>query len=231
MRGSTRPVSAWWSGELGRCFIDVMVSSPALACRRYRHRSPAPATGRTHSRPFPADDGRTDHFAAGRLDASIACFSSVTERIVGGQEEPFLAALRHHRFAETVAVSVGVVGQCTVLGVHSRRSAAPCRRRTDKHLVFLLGHGGDGKRDREFGRSKIASTLSFHTSAARCRRRCQACSGGRRRPTSTACRRPCRRNPRPPFGQRPPSRCPIGREHARLIFRTPIRIFPVVCCR
>jgi len=47
------------------------------------------------------------------------------------------------------------------MGVHFRRSAKRYRRRTDEYLVLCSDMPATASAIAEFGRSKIASTLSF----------------------------------------------------------------------
>ena len=73
----------------------------------------------------------------------------MAEGVIGGQEEPFLAALRDHGFAEPAAIGVGVVGP--VHGIRRAFLAGEQRgsgARTDEDLVLLFAHVGDRERNR-----------------------------------------------------------------------------------
>ena len=91
-----------------------------------------------------------EHFAAGGLDAfHRLLLQIVAEGVIGGQEEPFLAALRDHGFAEAAAIGIGIVGP--VHGIRRAFFAGEQRGAgagADEDLVLLLAHVGDRERNR-----------------------------------------------------------------------------------
>ncbi|MEY9387837.1 hypothetical protein ABIF93_006094 [Bradyrhizobium japonicum] len=104
--------------------------------------------GRSQRMPHAAE-----HLAAGRFHGLRGLLLQiVTERVVGGDEEPLLAALLHDRLAEAAPVGIGVVGP--VHGVGRAFFAGQQHRagaRSDEDLVLLGAHAGDSERDRGVG--------------------------------------------------------------------------------
>jgi len=117
------------------------VSSPALA----KPMTFAPEACRSQRMPHAAE-----YLAAGGLHRLRGLFLQImTEGVVGGDEEPLLAALLHDRLAEAATVGIGVVGP--VHGIRRTLFAGQQHRacaRSDEGLVLLRAHAGDGKRDR-----------------------------------------------------------------------------------
>ena len=103
-----------------------------------------------------------ENLAAGRLHRRGAIVPQIlAERVVGGDEEPGLAALLGHRLAEAVAECVGVVGPVHEIARAFRpgqhRSAGA---RADHRLVLFGRDVTTASATAEFGRSMMTSTPS-----------------------------------------------------------------------
>ena len=91
---------------------------------------------------------RTKHFAAVRQHhGSGIFFERLSERVIGGQEEPAVAALLDHRLAGAVGQRVGVVGVMHI-GVGAVLAGNQRRRSAGHHgdAVLLLRHRHHGQR-------------------------------------------------------------------------------------
>ena len=108
----------WVMPNSAACLIELMVSPPALASPITLRRRPAPAAGRTRS-PWPGNGCAhgAEHLAAGCLDdRGGVALQRVAEGVVGGEEEPAVAALLDHGAAGAVGERIGVVGPVDGVG-------------------------------------------------------------------------------------------------------------------
>ena len=218
------------------CLIELMVSPPALArpmicafeaCACSRNEEKSVAVERmTHL---------AQHLAAVRLDDRRGvALQRVAEGVVGGEEEPGLAAGLHDRLAGAVGERPGVVGPVDGVGralvpVRSE-AAAPETRNT---LFFSRDDLVDGERHRRVRHVDDHVDLVDVDPLVRRRwSRRPACSGGRRRRPRPSVLWRRRRSPRPPSARRPPS--PGRRDRHRvpdMSFITPILMTPSVHLR
>jgi len=103
-----------------------------------------------------------DHFAAvGFDDRGGVAFERVPEGVVGGEEEPGVAAGRRHRLAGAIGERPGVVSPVDRIGVAFRAGEVRCRgARHQEQLVLLAAISLTASATPEFGTSTITSTLS-----------------------------------------------------------------------
>ena len=130
------------------------VAPEACACSRQDEKSVAPSGCRTAPSTLPP--------LASRLFGGLL-FEIVAERVVGGDEEPLLAAVLRDRLAEAVPIGPGVVGPVHGVGrALCARSAARCRRpNRSTTLFFSRAMSPTASATAELGMSTIMSTPSF----------------------------------------------------------------------
>src|SRR5258708_11110575 len=87
----------------------------------------------------------TEHLSAGGFDGfRRLSFQIMPKGIVGGDEEPSLAALGNNRFAQSAAVRIGIISPVDRVGcAFFTGEQGGAGARTDDHLVLLLGQISD----------------------------------------------------------------------------------------
>ena len=171
------------------CLIELVVSPPALA-RPMILAFDACACSRNEREVLRVERVAhlAEHLAAvlehDRLGVAL---ERVAEGVVGGQEEPGVAARLHDRAAGAVGEHPGVVGPVDGVGRAGLAGQVRGRRAGDQErLALVLGDLVDGERHARVRHVDDDVDLVDVVPLARDRRsRCPACSGGRRRRTST----------------------------------------------
>ena len=147
-RDSARPATMPNSAA---CLIELMVSPPALASPMIFAFEDC-ACSRNDEKSVPGNGWRTrpTHLAAVLLDHRRGvALERVTEGIVGGEEEPGVAAGLHDRLAGAVGERPGVVGPVDRVGrAFGAGQVGGGRARDQEHLVLVPDDLVDRERDR-----------------------------------------------------------------------------------